>query len=233
MPIRTRHIRTVVFDLDDTLFLERNYVRSGFAAVGEYLRRQTGRRSAFEQWMWRRFLAGRKDGMFDALDARFDLGLGQVGIGKLIQVYRRHRPGIRPCRGVEAVLASLRRRRLKLGLISDGFLPAQRLKLEALGLEKYFHKVIFTEQMGRSAWKPSPRGFESIRRELGVPHAGCIYVADNPAKDFLAPNGLGWLTIQWRRNGQVHADKPAPEGGKPQRVIRSGPELLRLLRRVT
>ncbi len=230
MPAQNQHIRAVVFDLDDTLFLERNYVRSGFAAVGEYLRLKTARRSAFERWMWKRFVSGLRDGMFDALDVHFDLGLGHAGISKLIQVYRRHRPDIRPCRGIETVLANLcRRRRLKLGLLSDGFLPAQRLKLEAIGLKKYFHKVIFTEQMGREAWKPSPRGFESIRRTLGVPHAGCVYVADNPAKDFLAPNGLGWMTIQWRRSGQVHADKPAPRGGKPQRVIRSCPELLRLL----
>ncbi len=233
MSIQTRHVRAVVFDLDDTLFLERNYVRSGFAAVGEHLRLKTRRQDDFERWMWRRFLAGRSAGMFDSLASRFDLGLTGGEIRRLVRVYRRHRPDIRPPRGIEAVLASLRRRRLKLGLLSDGFLPAQRLKLEALGLEKYFHKVIFTERMGRSAWKPSPVGFESIRRAMGVPHAGCVYVADNPAKDFLAPNGLGWLTIQWRRSGQVHADKPAPRGGKPQRVIRSGPQLLRLLRRVT
>ncbi len=233
MSTRTRHIRAVVFDLDDTLFLERNYVRSGFTAVGEYLRIRTGRRSAFEQWMWRRFVSGRRDGMFDALNAHFGLGLTGREIRRLVGVYRRHRPDIRPCRGVEAVLANLRRRRLKLGLISDGFLPAQPLKLEAIGLGKYFHKVIFTEQMGRDAWKPSPRAFESIRRALRVPHAGCVYVADNPSKDFLAPNGLGWMTIQWRRGRQVHTGNPAPQGGKPQRVIRSGPQLLRLVARAS
>ena len=231
MLAKSRHIRAVVFDLDDTLFLERNYVRSGFVAVGEYLSDQTCRRAVFERWMWRRFVSGRRDGIFDALDDRFSLGLGRKGIGEIVSVYRRHRPDIRPCRGVEAMLSRLRSLRLKLGLLSDGFMPAQRLKLEAVGLEKHFHKVIFTEQMGRSAWKPSPRGFESIRRALSVPHAECVYVADNPAKDFLAPNGLGWLTIQWRRVGQVHADKPAPQDGRPKRIVRSGPELLRLLRR--
>ncbi len=229
MSVRPSRIQAVVFDLDDTLFLERNYVRSGFAAVGEYLRNQTGRRVTFEQWMWRRFVSGRREGMFDSLSKHFDLGLTSKDIHQLIEVYRSHRPDIRPCRGVEAVLAGLRRRRMKLGLISDGFLPAQPLKLQAIGLGKYFHKVIFTEQMGRDAWKPSPRAFESIRRALRVPHAGCVYVADNPSKDFLAPNGLGWVTVQWRRGRQVHAGNPAPQGGRPQRIVRSGPELLRLL----
>ena len=233
MPVRSSRIQAVVFDLDDTLFLERNYVRSGFAAVGEYLRLKVHRNKPFEQWMWRRFISGRREGMFDSLSKHFGLGLTSKDIHQLIEVYRCHTPDIRPCRGVEAVLAGLRRRRLRLGLISDGFLPAQPLKLQAIGLEKYFHKVIFTEQMGRDAWKPSPRAFESIRRVLRVPNTGCVYVADNPSKDFLAPNNLGWMTVQWRRASQVHAGNSAPQGGEAQRVVRSGPELLRLVARAS
>lgn len=32
----------VIFDLDDTLFLERDFVRSGFAAVGRWMARTIG-----------------------------------------------------------------------------------------------------------------------------------------------------------------------------------------------
>ena len=230
-----RRIRAVVFDLDDTLYFERHYVRSGFSAVGEFLRQKLGGatgREPLEDWMWRRFLAGRRSNMFDALSRRFALGLGRRGVAELVEVYRGHRPAIRPCRGVEDLLAELRRSRLRLGLLTDGFLPAQRLKLRALALERHFHAVVFTERLGRDAWKPSPRGFELARTKLSVPHAACAYVADNPAKDFLAPNRLGWLTVQWRRRGQVHARNAPPAAGRPKRVVRSGPELLRLLRTI-
>ena len=224
-----QRIRAVIFDLDDTLYLERNYVRSGFAAVGEHLRQKLARGNAFEQWMWRQFLAGRREKVFDALSQRFRLGLCSADIAELVRVYRDHRPGIRPARGVEAMLTQLRRRRMKLAVLSDGFLPAQRMKFEALGLARMFRTAVFTEELGRDAWKPSPRSFELIRKRLAVSHAACAYVGDNPAKDFLAPNSLGWLTVQWRRTGQVHAHKPAPDGGRPRRVVRSAPELLRLL----
>ena len=229
----TRRIRAVVFDLDDTLYLERHYVRGGFSAVGGILRAKLGRghaREPFGDWMWRRFLAGQRKDMFGALSRRFGLGLRRRDITELVEVYRGHRPAIRPCRGVEELLAEMRRRRLRLGLLTDGFLPAQRLKLRALALERHFHAIVFTERLGRGAWKPSPRGFELIRRKLSVPHAACAYVADNPAKDFLPANRLGWLSVRWRRRGQVHADNVAPEGGRAQRVVRSGPELLRVLR---
>ena len=229
----TRRIRAVVFDLDDTLYLERHYVRSGFSAVGGFLREKLSRRpgrGTFEDWMWRRFLAGRREKMFDALSRRFRLGLGRRGVAELVEVYRGHCPAIRPCRGVEELLAELRRKRLRLGLLTDGFLPAQRIKLRALALERHFHAAVFTERLGRGAWKPSPRGFELIHSKLSVPHAACAYVADNPAKDFLPANRLAWLTVQWRRRGQIHADNLAPQGGRPQRVVRSGPQLLRILR---
>ena len=226
---RSSPVRAVVFDLDDTLYRERDYARSGFRAVGEALRRRLGTAAGYEAWMWRRFAAGRRVDMFDALSRRFRLHLTARQIAELVRLYRRHRPEIRPCRGVPDLLRALRRRRRRVGLLSDGFLPAQQLKLDALALEPLLDAVMFTERLGRGAWKPSKRGFQAIRRALGKPHAACAYVADNPAKDFLAPNELGWLTVQWRRPGQVHAGRPAPPGGAPQRVVRSGPELLAVL----
>ena len=225
----SRHIQAVVFDLDDTLYRERDYVRSGLMAVGEVLRQRTGRRADFAGWMWRQFRAGRRTRIFDAAGARFGLALSRRDIADLVAVYRTHRPAIRPCRNVAALLRRLGRR-FKLGLLSDGFLPAQQLKLDGLDLGLFFDAIVFTEQIARSAWKPSPRGFDAMRKRLGVPHAACCYVADNPAKDFVAPNALGWLTVCWRRSGQVHAGSPAPSGGAPKMVIRSGPELIRRLR---
>ena len=90
-------------------------------------------------------------------------------------------------------------------------------------------EIILTDEFGEGYAKPHPRAFELMSKRLAVEPARCVYVADNPAKDFLAPNALGWLTVQWRRTGQVHAHKPAPTGGSPQRIVRSGPGLLRLL----
>lgn len=228
MPPR-RQIRAVVFDLDGTLYRERDYVRSGYRAASRALRRRTGRGDAFEQWLWQRFVSGRSAGAFDALSRRFRLRLSRSDIADLVNVYRNHLPTLRPCRGVPELLTRLRRKRRKIGLISDGFLPAQRLKFEALGLERMFDAVVFTESLGRDAWKPSPRAFERVRRMLGVAHAACAYVGDNPAKDFVAPNALGWLTVRWRRPGQVHANRPAPDGGRARRTIRTGPQLLALL----
>ena len=212
-------IQAVVFDLDDTLYPEREYVRSGYRAVARHLRERIGRGEAFEAWLWDRFCRGESAGALDALDAHFGLGLGRDGIAELVSVYRGHRPEIRPFPGAESLLERLAQT-FRLALLSDGFLPAQRLKLEAIGLGGFFEVTVFTEEMGRACWKPSPNGFKAVRGVFGVPHRRCAYVGDNPAKDFVAPNRLGWRTIRLACEGQVHADRSAPRGGEPHRTIR-------------
>ncbi|MFP3937918.1 MAG: HAD family hydrolase [Phycisphaerae bacterium] len=211
-------IRAIVFDLDDTLFPERDYVRSGYRAVADHLYRMLGSDEQFENWLWQRFLAGHGDRAFDALNEHFELHLEDEQVRELVAIYRSHRPDITAYDGAAEMLSRFRPA-YRLGLLSDGYLPAQRLKLNALGLERFFNAVVFTEELGRDAWKPSDAGFELIGEQLDMPHDQCAYVADNPAKDFLAPNKLGWRTVQFLRPGQIHAHKPAPEGGRPQHVV--------------
>ena len=221
---KTGRIQAVVFDLDDTLYAERDYVRSGYEAVAKHLAGRGAHGEKMGPWLWRRFLAGQHDGALDALNEHFRLGLSIEEIGDLLRVYREHTPRIRPYGAVPDTLRRMRKH-VALGLLTDGFLPAQQLKLEALRLKSHFRAVVFTEHLGRSKWKPAPDGYELITRQLGVAHEACCYVADNPAKDFVAPNGLGWLTVQLRWPEQIHADNPAPRGGQPQAVVRSLGEL--------
>jgi len=223
-------IRAVVWDLDDTLYPERQYVRSGYAAVGRHLRAALGTAEAYEGWLWRRFEGGRFDRAFDALIEHFGLAGRGPAVGELVRVYREHVPDIRPHEGVPALLERLRGRGLRLGLLSDGYLPAQRLKLQALGLDAWFDAVVFTEDLGREAWKPSAAGFEAVRERLGVEGTACAYVGDNPGKDFVAPNALGWRTVQYVRAGQLYAGVAAPPGGGAQWVVRGDAECLAALR---
>lgn len=221
-------IKAVIFDLDDTLYPERMYVRSGYAAVGRHLREELSRRESFEDWLWERFCAGRFDKAFDALNEEFRLDLTSEGINELVSVYREHIPQIRLFEGIGQLLRTLAAN-YRLGLLSDGFLPAQRLKLEALRLGSFFDAIVFTEELGREFWKPSPLGFEKIAELLDTTHDACAYLADNPAKDFIAPNALGWRTIRFVRAGQVHSGRPAPEGGEPQTIVHSPEELRKIL----
>jgi len=222
-------VQAVVFDLDDTLYAERDYVRSGYRAVGEHLRQRLATVRRYEEYMWDLFLAEQTEKVFNAAGEHFGLNLSDQQIAELVEVYRGHSPAIMPYTGVPDLLARLHEH-YRLGLLSDGYMPAQRLKLEALKLGRFFDQVLLTEEMGRDWWKPSPAGFQEIARRLGCPPEACAYVGDNPAKDFVAPNKLGWRTIQYLHPGQLHAHTPAPEGAQPQAVVQAADQLLAALR---
>ena len=217
-------LRVVVFDLDDTIFPERDYVRSGYGAVAQHLRRTLAVDGPFEHWLWERFLEGRFDRAFDGLNHRFNLSLTPQQIADLVTVYRNHTPNIRPRDGMIDLLVDLRRS-FDLAMISDGFLPAQQLKVEALGIEAMFDHIVFTARHGREFWKPSRLGFELVQHHFDVDHAACAYVGDNVSKDFVAPNALGWLTVQLAMPDQVHREKTSPRGGGPRIRVRSVEQL--------
>ncbi len=133
-------------------------------------------------------------------------------------VYREHTPQLALFPDAEWALAYFSGR-MKLGLITDGHAATQRNKFTALGLERYFQAVMFTDDFGRENWKPNPACFRKIEAALDCAAQECAYVGDNPAKDFVAPNRLGWLTVHLRREGSEYshltaADLPANHRAK-------------------
>lgn len=196
----------VVFDLDDTLYLERDYVRSGYRAVSQAVAESAGAPPAILfDFMWGRFATGERTRTFDCLLESFPLAKRNWSVRALVDTYRRHSPSIHLGEVVESLLAHLARERTYLGIVSDGFLVAQQAKTEALGLDRWLDSVILTDEWGRGDWKPSPRAFLSIERTSGLSGRSLTYVGDNPAKDFIGPNRLGWTTVRLRLEGQLLA----------------------------
>lgn len=226
-------ITVVVFDLDDTLYDEVDYCRSGFIAVAGYLADSPGAPSAEDVYaaLWAQFSAGNRTRTFNAALDALGLDCDQSRVQELVQVYRNHAPRITLPDESRAVLDKLKSK-YTLVLLTDGFMPAQRLKVQVLGIEEYFARIVYTEQLGRQFWKPSPAGFEKLMRDLDVSPEQAVYVADNEKKDFIAPNKLGFSTIRLIRSGGIHtavSDKP---GAKAQHEIRRLGELPTLIERL-
>jgi len=223
-------ITTVIFDLDDTLYDEIDYCRSGFAYVCERIASLPGAPTAeriFEA-LWKQFAAGNRTKTFNA--ALEDLGLNCDDrlIAELVRLYRTHVPNITLPSDSRDVLTQLSPK-YTLALLTDGFLPAQRLKVRALGIEKYFKTILYTEELGRDSWKPSPAGFEKIMQMLNAPAHSMAYVADNEIKDFIAPNKLGMATIQLLRPSRIHTQTSTDPNAKPHNTITQIADLPALL----
>jgi putative hydrolase of the HAD superfamily len=195
--------RVVVFDLDDTLYLERDFVRSGFAAVGAWLRTHHGV-SDFEAHAWELFLMGRRGDVFDRALPELGLDPQPKLVRRLVRVYREHLPSIRLEPATADLLAALCGR-CRVAVLTDGYHETQRRKIAALALEPRCRPIVYTDRWGRAHWKPSPRGFLHVQRALEAAPERCIYIGDNPAKDFRAPKALGWRTLRVRHALGEHA----------------------------
>ena len=223
-------ITTVVFDLDDTLYDEVEYCKSGFRAVAEFLSNSPEAPNADHIFdcLWKQFTAGNRTKTFNTALDELGIAYDDKLIEELIKLYRNHVPKITLPQECGDVLCRLSGK-YTLALLTDGFLPAQQLKVRALGIEKYFKCIVYTEQLGRNYWKPSPAGFEKLMEALNVKPETISYVADNEKKDFIAPNKLGFLSIQLIRPARIHTESSAEFGAAPRYVIRRISQLPDLL----
>lgn len=215
--------RLLVFDLDDTLYLERDFVRSGFRAVAAHVRGALGLRGFFAA-AWRRFEAGERGTVFDAVLAEKGFIPTPRLVRELVRVYRSHDPHVRLCGDARRFL----RRppaRTTLAIVTDGPPIAQRSKVRALGLTRLVSAVVLTGRWGPRYAKPHPRAFRALQRRFHVPGNACTYVGDNPRKDFEGPRSLGWMVVRLRRPGGLH--EGLPDTGLPE--VRSCDELEALL----
>jgi putative hydrolase of the HAD superfamily len=197
--------RAVVFDIDDTLYLERDYVRSGFAAVGRLVRERTGMPDFAEQ-AWALFLAGTRRTIFDRILAGYGISPTPSLVGELVECYRRHDPEIALLPDAATALGRLAADpTAAIAVLTDGPLASQQAKATTLELERWAELLVFTDELGPEWSKPSPLAFALVEERLGVAAARCVYVADNPAKDFAGPVGRGWRAVRIRRPESLHA----------------------------
>jgi putative hydrolase of the HAD superfamily len=226
-------VSCVVFDMDDTLYAEVDYCKSGFQAVAAKLAetRAEANAEAIYENLWQVFSSGNHTTTFNKALDNLNIDYDDQLIGKLIKTYREHRPQISLPDGSRAVLENFHSR-YKMALLTDGFLPGQELKVDALGLKKYFEYIVYTEQLGREFWKPSPAGFEKVLEYFNFTGPDCVYIGDNPKKDFIAPNKLGFMTVQLVTASLVHKTCPENKEAKAEYVIDSISKLPNLLKEV-
>jgi len=226
-------IQTVILDLDDTLYDEIGYCKSGFAAVADRLAKLPGAPTPeiVFRTLWRQFNAGNRTKTFNAALDELAITYDDHLIQELIQFYRNHAPNIILPADSRRVLDQLSRK-YALALLTDGFLPAQSLKVEALGIEHYFKTIVYTEDLGRESWKPSSAGFERILQALNADPQTTACIADNELKDFIAPNALGMTTIQLIRPNRIHTQTSSDPSAKPQHTIHQITDLPPLLERL-
>ena len=214
--------KVVVFDLDDTLYLERDFARSGFNELARHFGESVGgKRFAAE---CHDLLAhGTRGNIFDEALTRCRIETSPELIDALVAHYRSHSPDIAFCEDVARFFA--RRRQAQTALITDGPEEAQLAKIRALGLDKTIDHVVATGQWPKGFGKPHRRAFELIESLTASSGKDLVYIADNAVKDFIAPRHLGWQTVQIVRSDRIHDGSPAEPDHAAEHVVTSFDEI--------
>ena len=194
----------LIFDLDDTLYDELSYVKSGLRAVSHFgelafgwnpeesiafMEAQLllrGRGAIFDEWL-------RSHGHYSA-----------ARVSKCVKVYRHHQPLISLFPSAARVLARYKEF-LPIYLVTDGHKIVQQKKIEALGISSTFRRVIITHRFGIRHAKPSLYCFDLIRRKERCEWSQLVYVGDNPSKDFVSLNAAGSKTVRVRTGPNASA----------------------------
>ncbi len=196
-----RSPRAIVFDLDDTLYPRRAFVRSGFAAAAAVLSARTSVPAHSIYRLLCRATRAHEGRELQRVCAR--LGVPEHDVPALVDVIRAHRPRLSLARQVVSALERLRRD-WRIGILTNGVPAIQRRKIDALGLAPLVDAVVCAADCGRGAGKPDPAAFRAVLARLGAEPRLTVFVGDDPIADIAGARRAGLQTIQvpgpsWRR----------------------------------
>ena len=175
-----------VFDLDDTLYSERDFEKSGIEFV-------------YNNFHIKHIeLEPILNNRINWIEQIIDGSNNQITLQMVLDIYRNHFPTIQLYKHSKVFLEKLLSLGNKMSLITDGRSITQRNKLRALGIEPYFKNIIISEEINSE--KPSEYNFRMVMNNKNAENY--IYIADNPNKDFITPNKLGWTSICLLDRGQ-------------------------------
>lgn len=187
-----------VFDLDDTLYPEIDYLKSAYKNIAGKVEKVSGK-YIYNEMLERYFL---KENVFKWIESSYAHLDPDLSIPNLLQLYRDHLPEITLNEKTKSFLDSLKAKNIPLGLITDGRSNTQRNKLKALGIENYFDDIIISQEFGSE--KPDERNY--LYFENKYRGKKFYFIGDNTSKDFIVPLKLGWVSICLRDNGRnIHS----------------------------
>jgi putative hydrolase of the HAD superfamily len=127
-----------------------------------------------------------------------------------------------------ALLEALRKRGLKLGVVSNTFDPPalRHRELADAGVAQRIDHAVFSSEVGRR--KPDAEIFERALDALGVPAAAALFVGDRLYEDVRGASEVGMTTVQalWFR-----ADDH-PDGVEPDYQAFTQMDVLNVVRRL-
>ncbi len=222
-------IKAVVFDLDDTLYPEYEYVLSGFQCVITKINKDFGKEIRLGEIV--ELYDGSRNNVFNRLLDKNDVAYDKAYVADLIAVYKRHSPKIAFYDGAIDAFNFCKSEGIKLGIITDGTPIQQNNKIKALNLKNWVDEYIVTDEIaGTESRKPNKISFETMANKLDVEASQMIYIGDNPRKDFAISETLPVKTIRLLNEDTLYYKEDYLNDILPTYVVNSFDEIIRIIK---
>lgn len=186
--------KVVVFDLDDTLYKEIDFLKSAYLEIANLIESKYHKIHVYE-FMIKCY--SEKKNVFSELNNHYSL---DIPLKEYISIYRSHLPNLKLKEDIRETLQLLKNHSIILGILTDGRSFSQKNKIKALNLNDFFKEdnILISEEFGSE--KPSLENYKFFQNKY--PEASYYYVGDNTNKDFIGANKLNWTTICLLDNGE-------------------------------
>jgi putative hydrolase of the HAD superfamily len=190
--------RAIVFDLDNTLYDETDYFYNVLFIFCQKIDKTLYTKALIDLYEIIRPFS--KDIFTDLLKG-VDL-YSDENKDELFNIYVNInvKEGIKIDKSALEFIIKLKKKNMKLGLLTNGILKAQKNKIKMLNISDYFDEIVYAREFGKDFEKPHNISFEAIANRLNESFNALIFIGDNPETDFKVPHERGAMTIR-RRHG--------------------------------
>jgi putative hydrolase of the HAD superfamily len=232
-------IEAVLFDWGDTL-MEWTWddellvagQRAGLRAIGHEELEITERfREAYEPLLWEPGMVEEVEypGLVRQLLGDFGVAVSDHELAQYLEAeHAEWAPARKLGSTTHALLESLRRRGLKLGVVSNALDPPWLLHrdLAEAGVAERIDVAVFSSEVGRR--KPDAAIFRQALAALGVEPSAALFVGDRLYEDVRGAGEVGMRTVQalWFRVDEH------PDGGEPDFTAFTQMDVLNVVRRL-
>ena len=199
------NIKFIIFDLDDTLFDEKKYrVMNIKKILSFFLLRKINSNYKISNFIKFNYLQSKiyNNSYLTNLSKKLSIKVKKSDILELFNSTPKERF---VSQEDILLLKLLKKKKIKIGLITDGNYTRQLNKIYDSGIIKLFDKIIIKNSKKKK--KPNKLSFIKMLSYYNLNPSQALYVGDNPYKDFLGPKSLGIKTIRVLKGKYKHLKK--------------------------
>jgi len=225
-------IKALLFDLDDTLYDEKQFVKSGFIEVAEFVEDKLKiDKDFFYKILIDIFNGGSRGNIFNLALEKVNIVSDEDIISSMVKIYRGHNPNIRLEEDVKSLIIKLKEI-YSLGIVTDGYFKVQKKKVQVLKLEELFDSIIYTDEYGREYWKPNVFGYKLALERFQIVPGEAVYIGDNPYKDFIGAKKIGISTVRVKNQNREYSNVKLNKEYEADYEIKELHEILELLKKL-